>query len=146
MLFIYYCFYRTQKEKQRQEYSILLTVYFEYEVCDSTKKRIIMHFPLVDCLCLQVPVRSLRVFSTGSHLDHQVCSDGAETPHSVFPAFKQFIWLLLLEREDKKSTAEICQSFPARLLSNPPGLEMRGMEELSCTSSRDGSERETTVR
>lgn len=70
VFFFFFYFLQDAKRKKRLEYWILLTVYFKYEVCDSTKKRIIMHFPLADCLCLQVPVLLQTKLFTSSLLTH----------------------------------------------------------------------------
>lgn len=45
---------------------------------------------------------TLHIFFTDSHLDGHICSGGTVMSHSVFPAFKLFIWMPILEREDEK--------------------------------------------
>lgn len=91
-------FLKDAKKTRRLKSWTRLTVYFTYEVCDRTKKRMRIWFPSADCLCLHISVELLTNSFTSSHLDEQICRDGTV---SLSLTIKLLIWKLVLHESER---------------------------------------------
>lgn len=111
--------FRRCKKKKKQKYWILRTVYFRCEVCDSTKKRIIIHF-LQQIVCVYWIQWYFR--QNSPFLLHWLASGWTNLQWWDCNAALS-VYSLQTGEKREVHCVEICQSFPARLSSNPLELE-----------------------